>query len=73
MRDDVTLQLGKHIRTLRKQRGMTQEELARCSRVSIKYLQALEGKTPYNATIVTLKKLADGFDMPLWKFLKFEE
>ncbi len=73
MKDDVTLQLGHRIKALRKQHSLTQEELARRSKVSIKYLQALEGKTPYNATIVTLKKLAVGFEMPLWKLLKFDE
>jgi transcriptional regulator with XRE-family HTH domain len=73
VKGDVRLQFGRHIRTLRKEQGLTQEELARRSRVSIKYLQALEGKKPYSATIVTLKKLADGFDMPLWKMLKFED
>lgn len=73
VRDDIALQLGHHIRVLRKKHGFTQEELARRSKVSIKYLQALEGKDPYNATVITLKKLSDGFDIPLWKLLKFED
>lgn len=73
MKSDITLQLGRRIRHLRKEHDLTQEELARRSKVSVKYLQALEGKNPYSATIVTLKKLADGFDIPLWKLLKLED
>lgn len=73
MKDEVTLQLGRRIKTLRMRQDLTQEELARRSKVSIKYLQALEGKTPYNATIVTLNKLANGFGIPVWKLLRFEE
>lgn len=73
VKEDITHQLGNRIRSLRKQQGFTQEELSRRSHVSIKYLQALEGKKPYNATVVTIKKLAEGLGIPAWKLLKFED
>jgi transcriptional regulator with XRE-family HTH domain len=74
VKNDVTHQLARRLRSLREQHDeMTQEELSRRSKVSIKHIQALEGSNPYNTTILTLKKLADGFDMPLWKLLKFDE
>lgn len=73
MPKDIALQLGDRIRQLRKRHGLTQDELATRAGISTKYLQNLEGKEPKRASIDTLEGLADGFEMPLWKFLKFEE
>jgi transcriptional regulator with XRE-family HTH domain len=73
VKDDVTHQLARRIYALRVDHGMTQEQLSQRSKVSIKHIQALEGQNPYNTTIMTLKKLANGFGIPLWKLLKFDE
>ncbi len=70
---DVSKQLGDRIRLLRQKQGLTQNELAQRAGISTKYLQNLEGKDPKRASIDTLQGLADGFEMPLWKFLKFED
>ena len=73
MPKDIALQLGDRIRTLRAKHRFTQSELAQRSGISTKYLQNLEGKDPKRASIDTLQALADGFGMPMWKFLKFED
>ena len=73
MAKDIARQLGERIRQLRKRHGLTQDELAQCSGISTKYLQNLEGKTPKRASIDTLQGLANGFGMPLWKLLRFDE
>jgi transcriptional regulator with XRE-family HTH domain len=73
VKQDVVSNLGKQIRNLRRKHGMTQEELAGRARISLKYVQNLEGKTPQNPSLVILQKLAEGFGVPLWKLLKFDE
>ncbi|OGJ67705.1 hypothetical protein A2947_03235 [Candidatus Peribacteria bacterium RIFCSPLOWO2_01_FULL_54_110] len=73
MRQDVVSHLGRQIRSLRRKCRLTQEELASRAHISLKYIQNLEGKTPQNPSLVILQKLADGFGIPLWKLLKFDE
>lgn len=73
MPKDIARQLGDRIRLLRKKHGFTQNELAERSGISTKYLQNLEGNTPKRASIDTLQGLADGFNMPIWKLLRFED
>lgn len=65
--------LAKRLRHLRQKHNLTQEALSNRSGVSLKYLQNLESKDPYNPTLEILQKLADGFEIPLWKLLKFDE
>src|SRR3989338_1322167 len=73
VKQDVVSNIGKHIRILRRKHKLTQEELAGRAHISLKYVQNLEGKTPQNPSLVILQKLADGFGIPLWKLLKFED
>ena len=70
---DICRTLGQHIRILRKKYDLTQYELAENAGISTKYLQNLEGKNPKKATIVTLQKLAKGFNIPMWQLLKFKK
>lgn len=65
--------LAKRLRYLRQKYELTQEALSNRSGVSLKYVQNLEGKTPFNPTLEILEKLANGFEIPLWKLLKFDE
>ncbi|MBI2638148.1 helix-turn-helix transcriptional regulator [Candidatus Peregrinibacteria bacterium] len=68
----VIHQLGRQIRALRKRYKLTQEKLAGRSKISLKYIQRIEGKTPPNLSLEYLQKISDGFGVPLWKLLKFE-
>jgi len=72
MSNNACYQLSSQIRTLRIKYNLTQEALAEKSGISTKYLQNLEGKKPKVASILTLEKLAKGFNIPLWKLLKFK-
>jgi len=45
--------------------------LAQRSRVSLKYIQRIEEKTPSNVGLETSEKLAIGFGVPLWKLFNF--
>jgi transcriptional regulator with XRE-family HTH domain len=72
MKDSVLLQLGKQVKDLRKKNNLTQEELAIRSRISLKYIQKIEGKTPSDIGLETLEKLAKGFGLPLWQLVKFD-
>ncbi|MEI8230588.1 MAG: helix-turn-helix transcriptional regulator [Candidatus Peregrinibacteria bacterium] len=73
MKKSTSEQLGIRLRSLRQKNNITQEKLAGLSRISLKYIQSLEGKCPQNPSLEVLQKLADGFSIPLWKLLKFEE
>jgi len=71
--DSIGSALEKRRRYLRNKENLTQEALSNLSGVSLKYLQNLEGKEPYNPTLEILEKLAGGFEIPLWKLMKFDE
>jgi transcriptional regulator with XRE-family HTH domain len=73
MANDIRLRLGKRLRILRKKFKLTQEELASRAGISTKYLQNLEGKNPKTASILTIEKIAKGFNITIWQFLKFRE
>ena len=72
MSKNVCFKLGRQIRYLRGKYNLTQEELAHRANISTKYLQNLEGKKPKVASIITLEKLAKGFGIPLWEFLRIK-
>lgn len=73
MKEGIVQQFGQRIRSLREKNDLTQEELAARSKISLKYVQNLEGKDPQNPSLVIMQKLADGFGMPLWKLVKLED
>ena len=58
------------LRKLRNDKKLTQEELAQRSGVDYKYLQKLEGQNPSSPTLSTLKKLANGLNVPLTELIK---
>jgi transcriptional regulator with XRE-family HTH domain len=70
---DIRHSIGHRLKALREKHGLTQEEVARRAKCSLHYVQILEGKEPSSVSVVTLEKIAQAFDLPLWKFLKFEE
>ncbi len=72
MKELLNYQLGKRVRALRAEYKLTQEALAGKAHISLKYIQRIEGKNPQDIGLEYLEKLANGFDMPVWKLLKFE-
>jgi len=71
--DNIALQLGKKVRTLRKKQGLTQEELATRSKLGVKHIQFIESKSPNNSNILTLQKLANGLDISVSELMHFED
>jgi transcriptional regulator with XRE-family HTH domain len=71
MNKPINYQFGQHIRTLRMDYKFTQQELAFRSHLSIKHIQDFESKVPPMPGLDTIEKLANAFELPIWKLLKF--
>lgn len=64
--------IGETIRTLRRDAGLTQEELALAVRINISEISRLEtGKR--NPKWETMKRLAKGLGVPLWHMVALAE
>lgn len=60
----VTVELGKRIRALRKQKGLSQEKFALLINMDRTYFSSVEaGKR--NISIQNIKKIADGLDVTI--------
>ncbi len=62
--------LGRRIKALRSERGLTQEQLGERSRVNYKYIGAVE-RGEENPTLKILVKLARGLDIEIDQLLQF--
>lgn len=68
----ITVDLGKRIRELRKQTGMSQEKFALKIGMDRTYFASVEaGKR--NIAIVNIKKIADGLGVSLCELFAFDE
>ncbi len=61
--------VASNLRTVRKQQGMTQVELARASGVSQQTISQIE-KQHVSATVDTLGRFAEAMEVPLESFFK---
>ena len=66
---NINVQLGMRIRYLRKQKGMSQEDLALDAGINKNYLSDLERGTR-NATIVVVEKVASALGVSLSTLFK---
>ncbi len=64
---DIKSLLGKRIRDLRKQRGLSQEELGWKSELHFTYIGAVE-RGEKNCTVTTLEKIARGLEISIKDF-----
>ena len=62
--------LANHLKTKRKQAGISQEELARQTGVSLTLIRDIERKAA-NPTLSSLVKIADAFDISIAELLDF--
>ena len=67
--ENINIRFGRHLKALRKEKEITQEELAYLAGLEYKYIQRLEGKKPSSPTLNTLEKLAKAFDITIAKLL----
>ncbi len=62
--------LGRVLRTLREEKGWTQNELAEKASIERSYLAQLETGTRVNPTIAVLKRLAKALRVPVTELLE---
>lgn len=67
---DINNKFSKALKSIRKSKGLTQEQLAERSDIDYKYLQKLEGKTPSSPTLSVLEKLSRGLEISLSELIK---
>ena len=65
----IDLAFAKTLKQLRRDKRLTQEELAQRAGLDYKYLEKLEGKAPSSPTLSTLEKLAKGLDISLTELI----
>ena len=65
-------QFGKHIRNLRKQRGLTQLDISAMTNIPRTQIGRIE-RGQVNTTITTFKVIAQALDIPLRDFFDFEQ
>ena len=65
----IDLAFAKTLKQLRRDKRLTQEELAQRAGLDYKYLQKLEGQAPSSPTLSTLEKLAKGLDISLTELI----
>ncbi len=63
-KDPMLLQLGKHLRKLRENRGWSQEELAFKCGLHRTYVGAVE-RGEYSLTLLTLRRITDKLEISL--------
>ncbi len=70
--ENINNSISKNLKQLRKEKGLTLEELSASSGVSKSMLGEIE-RSSTNPTILVLWKIADGLKIPLTKLIKEEE
>ncbi|MCF1749596.1 helix-turn-helix domain-containing protein [Mariniradius sediminis] len=66
---DIKEKFGQRVKTLRKEKGMSQEELAEKSGLNRPYISAIEqGKR--NVSLEVMEKLAEALQMDIKKFFE---
>ena len=71
MGQSIRLKFGKRLRSLRRKKGLTQQELAELANIDYKHIQRLEGKNPTDVKLETIEKLAKAFNMSCSRLLDF--
>ncbi|HXG92394.1 MAG TPA: helix-turn-helix transcriptional regulator [Blastocatellia bacterium] len=63
-REDIRLKFGRRIRTLREQRGWSQEKLAEMAGLHRTYVGAIE-RGERNVALLNIERIAQAFDMTI--------
>lgn len=65
MKSLINQKVGLAIKKLRKERGLTQEQLAEMIKTSYKYMQRIEGKSPPDLRISSIQKIAKALSVKI--------
>ena len=69
---DIQQLVGQNVRRFRKERGLSQEDLAFESGIHRTYISGVE-RGVRNPTIVILEEIAAALDVPTWELVKDHE
>ncbi len=72
MSENIQHQFGKHLRTLRIEKGLSQEKLALLADLDRTYISGVE-RGQRNISLVNLQRLANALNMKLDELLQFTE
>lgn len=70
---EIRHMISRRLKALREEHNLSQEEVARRAGLSLHFLQVVESKDPSGISVENLQKIAQVFDMPLWRFLRFDD
>ncbi len=69
---DYLISFGKHLKKMREERGMSQEELANSAEVSLPQITRIE-RGVVNPTICTIKSLSNGLSVEITLMFEFNK
>lgn len=72
MADNIQLQFGSHLRTIRLSKGLSQEKLALLADLDRTYISGVE-RGQRNISLINLQRLANALNMKLDQLLQFDE
>jgi transcriptional regulator with XRE-family HTH domain len=67
---DILKGLGKKLRTIRKEKGLSMESLAHEAQIEYRQLGRIE-RGEINTTILSLKKIADALEIDIYQLFMF--
>jgi len=69
--ENILLQFGKHVRKIRQEKNLSQEQLALIAELDRTYISGIErGKR--NVSLINLFKIAKSLDIPTYEIISFE-
>lgn len=69
--ENILLQFGKHVKMLRQQKKLSQEQLALIAELDRTYISGIE-RGRRNVSLINLFKIAKSLDIPPHKIISFE-
>lgn len=69
-KENILIQFGKKVRDLRKERGLSQEQLAHFANVHRTYIGMIE-RAEKNITLLNIEKIAVALEVEIDELLKF--
>jgi transcriptional regulator with XRE-family HTH domain len=72
LKEKILIKFGEKVRDLRKERGLSQEQLAHVAGVHRTYIGMIE-RAEKNITLINIEKIAIALGIPINELLKFAE